>query len=140
MVTDIVHSDGEDIPAPTFAVYPDTSELYKSKVDDCVRDFKDGKQSVYLSNGSYGPSCIESLEDQANGPIEMGLGVKTWRRVFNLNTGWFYTRSGRLTMKEALKDPQNHLYAFAPLKSKFQVMIYDNNDFTFGETYNKLHD
>ena len=143
MVTEIHHSDGDGVPAPTFAVYPFTPdhEFYKSKVDECVKDYKTGKQSIYLTNTSTGPSCIHSLQNLTASPYEMGWGVKTWKRVFNLYSGWFYIRYGIVDMKKAFESTDQHLVFFSQNKSqRYQIMIHDKNEYAFGDVYTKLYE
>ena len=144
MVTEIQPSDGDGIPAPTFEVYssflPDP-EFFKSKVDQCVRDYKDGNQSIYLTNTSTGLSCIHSLEDYKTPPVDMSFGKNPWKRVFDLYNGWFYIRYGSVDMKEALQSHAQHLMVFSPNTSlRYQIMLHDNNEYPFGDVYTMINE
>ena len=127
-MTEILKSDGSDVPSPSLSVVPFKPEMdlhfYRKEFYNCI-----------LYNKNF--SCVEDLEIPEEGPTD-DWGGKTWVKRFGVYEGWVYIRHGSTTMDEASKDEINHLFVVSKTNvSRFMISIYDKNEYAFGQNYLK---
>ena len=82
MVTKIIDSDGEDVPAPSFTVFWQNGtenrgrQFFYRKARKCVREKKNF-------------SCFEDIENTVDHALKT---PSYWKKLFHLYTGWYYQR------------------------------------------------
>ena len=118
MVTEIVETEGEDIPAPAITVLlknPSNSDtkFYRNQVLACL-------------NKSISSVCLENIGDK---PEELFNDAKgKWIRYFNTLGGWQYFRKGLVSMKDVNKDKSNLAFHLRANKTEMQIYIHDKNE------------
>lgn len=115
MVTEIVETDGDNIPAPSITII-----TVEQETD--VQYFKREAESCLNQSTSLAMDCIQNIGNKVEDLFQVSDG---WTRYFNIYGGWQYFRKGNLSMKDLDKVLP---ITIGVKNSKLQVFIHDANE------------
>ena len=129
MVTEVVATDGEDIPAPSFTVFtvnldsPKNVEFYIQQARDCI--FKEDSMDCIES---IGYSSQELLVDQE----------RVWKRDFFQYSGWYYFKNSNENMRDMVKKDYHNGVSLGVDSTNIQIFMHDKNEYMITDTDIKM--
>ena len=115
MVTEIVNTDGKEIPAPSLTVI-----TMKRNTDD--HQYTREAEACMNNSNSLAMECIENIGDKIEDLFMFPVG---WTRYFGVLGGWLYHRKGILSMKNIDKDTP---LIIGVNNTRLQVYMHDEKE------------
>ena len=135
MVTKIVSSDGEDVPAPTLTVVnfkPQTqSGYYENITKHCITAAP--PQNI---------SCLHEIGEDVEDIFKINENIIykdiPFERKFNFIDGWYFVKRINKSMNEAQKISNDLHVTVKNDSTKLQVLVHDDNEYASNLNYIKV--